>query len=162
MAALTEGRNTKCVLSGGIFYNYMRIAAGTIHAGSLVAQNSEGKAVAASDAEGLLVLGRAEASVSAGANLNVRSGTYLWENGTSTEALTAADIGKMCFVVDDQTVGKIGGTHKIVAGLVLDVTEEGVVVAVGGSVLGLAAASHTHAIADVTGLQAALDAKSNA
>ena len=47
-----------------------------------------------------------------------------------SEALTQADIGADCFVCDDQTVGKIGGTNKVKAGVVLDVTPEGVAVIV--------------------------------
>ena len=55
---------------------------------------------------------------------------FLYENGEGSEALTQADIGADCFVCDDQTVGKIGGTNKVKAGVVLDVTPEGVAVIV--------------------------------
>ena len=39
-----------------------------------------------------------------------------------------ATIGKDCYIVDDQTVGKIGGTNKIKAGKIIDVTADGVAV----------------------------------
>ena len=128
MAALTEGRNTTELHVGGVHYSYSREAAATIYAGALAAQNADGKAVPASDAAGLVVLGRAETGANAGFGVVIRKGTYLYNNGEGAEALTAADIGKECFVVDDNTVGKIGGTNKVKAGIVLDVTENGVAV----------------------------------
>lgn len=128
MAALTEGRNTTELHVGGVHYSYSREAAATIYAGALAAQNADGKAVPASDAAGLVVLGRAETGANAGFGVVIRKGTYLYNNGEGAEALTAADIGKECFVVDDNTVGKVGGTNKVKAGTVLDVTENGVAV----------------------------------
>lgn len=129
MAALTEARNTRELHVGAVKYNYDReVASGTIYAGALVAQNSDGKAVPASDTAGLVVLGRAEATVGAGEILPVRRGAFLFDNGADTEALTVADIGATCYVIDDHTVGKAGGTNKIKVGTVLDVTEDGVAV----------------------------------
>lgn len=130
MAALTEARNTKELHVGAVKYNYGReVAAGTtVFAGALVAQNADGKAVPASDAANLAVLGRAEATVGAGETLLIRGGAFLFDNGTSTEALTVADIGAVCYVVDDHTVGKAGGTNAVPAGVVMDVTEDGVAV----------------------------------
>ena len=128
MAALTEGRNTTELHVGGVHYSYSREAAETIYAGALAAQNADGKAVPASDAAGLVVLGRAETGANAGFGVVIRKGAYLYNNSEGSEALTAADIGKECFVVDDNTVGKVGGTNKVKAGIVLDVTENGVAV----------------------------------
>lgn len=128
MAALTEGRNTTELHVGGVHYSYSREAAATIYAGALAAQNADGKAVPASDAAGLVVLGRAETGANAGFGVLIRKGAYLCNNGEGAEALTGADIGKECFVVDDNTVGKVGGTNKVKAGTVLDVTENGVAV----------------------------------
>ena len=128
MAALTEGRNTTELHVGGVHYSYSREAAATIYAGALAAQNADGKAVPASDAAGLVVLGRAETGANAGFSVLIRKGAYLCNNGEGAEALTGADIGKECFVVDDNTVGKVGGTNKVKAGIVLDVTENGVAV----------------------------------
>ena len=127
---MDECRNTPEVHAGGIKYNYVRVAAEKINAGTLVAQNGEGLAVPAADAAGLIVLGRAENSVQAGEKAVVKRGVFIYDNGTDTEMLSPADIGKDCFVVDAATVGKVGGTNKVKAGIVLDVTAEGVAVIV--------------------------------
>lgn len=130
MAALTEPRNTRELHVGAVHYSYERevAASATVYAGAIAAQNASGTAVPASDAAGLVVLGRAEATVSEGEVLVIRRGAFLFDNGTSTEALTVADIGGDCYVVDDQTVGKLGGTNQIRVGRVLDVTDDGVAV----------------------------------
>ena len=129
MAALTEARNTRELHVGAVKYNYDReVASGTIYAGALVAQNADGTAAPASDTAGLVVLGRAEATVVAGETLVSRRGAFLFDNGTDSEALTVADIGAVCYVVDDHTVGKTGGTNQIKVGTVLEVTDDGVAV----------------------------------
>ena len=129
MAALIVARNTKELHVGAVHYNYEReVASGTVFAGSLAAQNTDGKAVPASDAAGIVVLGRAEATVGAGGNLLIRSGAFLFDNGTSAEELTVADIGAVCYAVDDHTVGKVGGTNAVPAWVVMDVTDDGVAV----------------------------------
>lgn len=125
---MDECRNTPELHAGGIKYAYTRVAAEKINAGTLVAQNSEGLAVPAADAAGLIVLGRAENSVDAGENAVVKTGVFLYDNGADTETLTVGDIGKECFVVDAVTVGIVGGTNKVKAGKVLDVMPEGVAV----------------------------------
>ena len=130
MSALTEARNTAELHVGAIHYNFERTVndSATVYAGAIAAQNSSGKAVPASDAASLVVLGRAEATVAAGGKALIRTGVFLFDNGTSSEELTAADIGAAAFIVDDHTVGKVGGTNKIPAGIVIDVTAEGVAV----------------------------------
>lgn len=130
MAALTEERNTRELHVGAVKYNYERevAASSTVYAGSLAAQNATGYAVPASAASGIVVLGRAENTAAAGEKVNIRRGAFLFDNGTDTELLTSADIGAECYVLDDQTVGKVGGTAKIKAGKVLDVTDDGVAV----------------------------------
>ena len=130
MSKLSENRNTPELHVDAVKYHYERTADGEIYAGSLVGQNSAGNAVAAADTANLVVLGRAENSAAAGEKIVVKRGVFLYENGEGSEALTQADIGADCFVCDDQTVGKIGGTNKVKAGVVLDVTPEGVAVIV--------------------------------
>lgn len=103
----------------------------TIFAGALVAVNTSGVAVPASDAAGLKVLGRAEvASDNTGANylatktLNIRRGVFRFENGGS---FTAASIGALAYVQDDQTVTTAAAaTNDIIAGLIVDVDSTGV------------------------------------
>ena len=130
MSALTQERNTAELHVGAIHYNFEReVASGsTVFAGGIAAQNSSGKAVPASDTASLTVLGRAEGTAAAGNKVVIRTGVFLFDNGTSSEELTAADIGAAAFVVDDHTVGKVGGTNHIPAGIVIDVTADGVAV----------------------------------
>lgn len=128
MSKLSENRNTPELHIGAVKYHYERTADGEIYAGSLVGQNSAGNAVAATDTANLVVLGRAENSAVAGEKVVAKKGCFLFENGEGSEALSVADIGKDCYIVDDQTVGKIGGTNKIKAGKVIDVTADGVAV----------------------------------
>ena len=128
MSSLTSERDTRELLVGSPHYTYEREAAAAVYAGGIVAQNASGKAVPASDAADLVVLGRAETTVGSGDTLPIRTGVYLYDNGTSGEALTVADIGSPCFVVDDHTVGKVGGTYHVPVGVVVDVTSDGVAV----------------------------------
>ena len=128
MAKLTDCRNTTEIYTGGMKYIYRRTAGAEILAGALVAQNSSGEAVPAADAFGLVILGRAENSASAGEGVAVKRASFIYDNGEGAEALTVADIGKECFALDDATVGKTGGTNKVKAGIVLDVTPDGVAI----------------------------------
>ena len=73
----------------------------------------------------------AEIRAKTGEMVTVRSGCFLFKNGSSTAALAGADTGGVCYVIDDQTVGKTGGTNSIVAGLVYDVESKGVWVLTG-------------------------------
>lgn len=127
MAALTKNRSTPERIP--VLRQFE--AAGEIYAGALVALNSSGKAVPASDTAGLRVLGRAETRAKTGEMVTVKSGCFLFKNGTSAAAVAAADVGGVCYVIDDQTVGKTGGTNSIVAGLVFDVENKGVWVSTG-------------------------------
>ena len=101
----------------------------TIYAGAMVAINSGGYAVPASDTAGLKVLGRAERTVvNAGGNgaavIIVRRGVFRWANG---DTFTLADVGALAYVEDDQTVQKAASaTHDIPAGTILAVDADGV------------------------------------
>ena len=128
MGNLTSNRQTRELHTGGVHYTYQRVAATTIYKGALVGLTANDEAVPASDSDAVCVIGRAETTVEAESTAVVRRGTFLYENGTNGEELTTADINKECYVVDDQTVGKIGGTAKLKAGIVLDVTTDGVAV----------------------------------
>ena len=157
MSALSDARNTAELHVGAIHYNFEREVASdnTVYAGAIAAQNSSGKAVPASDTANLVVLGRAEATVGAGGNLVIRTGVFLFDNGTSSEELTAADIGTAAYIVDDHTVGKIGGTNHIPAGIVIDVTADGVAVEITPAALKAgvdANTTYSAATADTLGL----------
>lgn len=129
MSALTEDRGT--------LKKFSRLrtleAAGTIYAGAIVAVNSAGKAVSASDAANLKVIGCAQNAAISGENVSVEEGCFAYD-GTG---ITNADIGKTVYVVDDQTVSLSGGTNGVIAGTVYDVDPEGVWVAVGRTAQGV-------------------------
>ena len=157
MAALSQARNTTELHVGALHYNFEREVASdnTVYAGGIAAQNSSGKAVPASDTANLVVLGRAEGTVGAGGKVVIRTGVFLFDNGTSSEELTAADIGAAAFIVDDHTVGKVGGTNHIPAGIVVDVTADGVAVEISPAALKAGVDSNTTysaATADTLGL----------
>ena len=130
MSALTQERNT-IELLGGISYERVVAAGNTVYAGSLVAQNASGKAVPAADAANLVVLGRAENTAAAGETVRVRTGLFVYDSGTSGEAITVTAIGATCYALDDHTVGLAGGTNTVKAGVVADVIADGVVVKIG-------------------------------
>lgn len=157
MSALSEARNTAELHVGALHYNFERVVndGSTVFAGAIAAQNSSGKAVPASDTANLVVLGRAEATVGAGDNLVIRTGVFLFDNGTSSEELTVADIGAAAYVVDDHTVGKVGGSNHIPVGIVIDVTADGVAVEITPAALKAgvdANTTYSAATADTLGL----------
>lgn len=127
MAALSKNRKT----SERVPVLRQFETAAKIYTGALVALNSAGKAVPASDTAGLTVIGRAELTAESGKMVTVKTGCFRFDNSTSTAEIKATEIGKVCYVADDQTVSKTGGTNNIVAGLVFDVDKKGVWVLVG-------------------------------
>ena len=131
MTALAADRNTP-VRSGTDFVR--PVAATTIiFAGSLVCLNAAGNAVPGSTATTLVADGRAEEYVdnSAGAigdkTVRVRKGVFRFANSASGDAITKAEIGDDCYIVDDQTVAKTDGTStRSKAGKIVDVDAQGV------------------------------------
>ena len=127
MAALSKNRKTSERVPALRQFE----AAAKIYTGALVALNSAGKAVPASDTAGLTVIGRAELTAESGKMVTVKTGCFRFDNSTSTAEIKATEIGKVCYVADDQTVSKTGGTNNIVAGLVFDIDKKGVWVLAG-------------------------------
>lgn len=131
MAALTADRNTPFkdaeVLPFAVGANVK------IFAGSIVVANATGYAVPGVTATTVTYLGRAEASANnlGGADgaktvLVRRKKAFKFLNLTG-DLVTQADIGKSCYIVDDQTVAKTnGGTTRSVAGKVLAIEPDGV------------------------------------
>lgn len=127
-AALSAERDTPQRLNQ---YTSLTVASNAIiYAGSLVCVNSSGLAVPAADSSGFAVVGRAEATADnrgvlyvATKTIKVARGTFQWKNA---DAIVAADIGKLVYVTDDQTVNKTGGGQNIIAGTVVDVDSSGV------------------------------------
>ncbi len=108
-------------------------AASHVYAGAMVAANAAGFAVPASTATGLAYLGRAEhaADNSAGGNgdmqLAVRRGkAFCWANDGS-DPVTQASLGRVCYMVDDQSVAATDGTGtRSPAGIVVGIDSNGV------------------------------------
>lgn len=131
MAALTEGRNTPEALgpirTGGV------AASTTLFPGAMVMVNAAGFIIEGQTATGLIGVGRSEglADNSGGSNGDItgeyRPGTFRFNNSASTDEITAADIGKVCYAVDDQTVAKTDGSSaRSPAGFVDHVDANGV------------------------------------
>lgn len=131
MVALTSERNTP--LRMGDIRVEPVAAAVKIFAGAQVSRNAAGYLTKGAIATGGVGIGRAEATVdnSAGALgarvLEYRVGTFLFANSTAADLITIADIGKVCFIVDDQTVAKTDATAtRSRAGIVEAVEANGV------------------------------------
>jgi hypothetical protein len=131
MTALAADRNTPR-LDGD--HKSLGVAASQlIYAGAIVMRNAAGHALAGATAAGSVGVGRAEERVdnSAGAagatSVRVRPGIYRYGNSAAADAITIAEIGDPCYVVDDQTVAKTNGTNtRSIAGFVHDVDANGV------------------------------------
>jgi hypothetical protein len=87
-----------------------------IFAGGIVASNAAGNAVAGSTALGLTVLGVAEKTVDntggiAGAlSIVPRQGVFGFNNSSAGDAIGAANVGQLCYLVDDNTVALTNGS----------------------------------------------------
>lgn len=131
MAALTADRNTPRQ-AGDIRQDAVG-AAQLIYAGALVMRLATGYIAKGATATGSIGAGRAEERVdnSAGAAgdavIRVRAGTYRFGNSAGADELTIADIGKACWIVDDQTVARTSATNtRSRAGIVDQIDANGV------------------------------------
>lgn len=124
--ATTQERNTPQL--AGDYYALPVKAGSKIYAGTLVAIDADGFAIPATKAEGLSAAGRAEETVenTGGAVIVVARGVFRWDNDP-TDPLTQADVGRDCYLLDDQTVTG-DATGASVAGRVLAVAADGVIV----------------------------------
>lgn len=133
MSALTADRNTPRM--DGDFRSGPVAAGQVIFAGALVCRNAAGDLVKGAVATGLVGVGRAEARAdnTGGAageiELHYRVGIFSYENAAGADALGKADVGGLCYVLDDQTVAKTnGGGTRSKAGFVDAITPTGVLV----------------------------------
>ncbi|NCM96145.1 MAG: hypothetical protein GW948_02175 [Rhodobacterales bacterium] len=131
MAALTEGRLTP--RREGDYIEAGVAASTRIFPGALVMRNAAGFLLRGATATGSVGVGVAdrEANNTAGSagdiTARVQIGTFLMGNSAAGDAIAIADIGNVCFIVDDQTVAKTDGTGtRSPAGIVADVTSLGV------------------------------------
>lgn len=118
------------------------VAASTIvYAGALVVMAS-GYAKGGVTATGLVAMGRAEEQVdnSAGDNgdktVRVKRGCFPFANSGGGDLIAKANIGSVCFIVDDQTVAKTSNSNaRSRAGMIVDVDQFGVWVLVGPGIV---------------------------
>lgn len=129
--ALAADRNTPR-REGGI-HNGGVAASVLIYAGALLMRNAAGYITPGATATGSVGVGRAERQVdnssgAAGAEtVDFRPGTFRYKNSAAADAITIAEIGDKCFIVDDETVAKTDGTGtRSPAGIVEDVDAQGV------------------------------------
>lgn len=108
-------------------------AATRIFAGALVMRDAAGRITKGAVALNCVGVGRAEdaADNSAGAagaiTCRYRPGVFSFANSAAGDLIAQADIGKPCFIVDDQTVAKTdGGATRSRAGIVESVDAQGV------------------------------------
>ncbi|MBP7127319.1 hypothetical protein KBD49_13230 [Myxococcota bacterium] len=133
--ALTAERNTRW--KAGELLVFPVAAQTRIFQGGLVVLDG-GYAKPGHEGTGLVAAGMASETVdnrdgSAGAALvTVRPGVHAWRNSSGADAIGQADVGKVCYVVDDETVAKTDGTGtRSAAGTVLAVDAQGVWVRTG-------------------------------
>ena len=110
MAALTSDRNS--IMAAGDLRDGASAAGELIYGGAIVMRNAAGFLVAGETVTGLIGVGRAEKRVdnTSGANgdqiVLYRPGVFLFENSGGADDISEADIGAICYAVDDQTVAK--------------------------------------------------------
>jgi hypothetical protein len=128
--ALSADRNTP--MKDGELVNVPVATGVTIYAGALVALNASGYATPGAVATTLTYLGRAEEQVvNPGANgaktLNVRRKKAFKFKNSGADAIVQADLGKTCYIVDDETVAKTNGANtRSAAGTVIGIDSDGV------------------------------------
>jgi hypothetical protein len=144
MAALTKARNTLRMGVGEVILGSLDapLKAGvTVFQGGMVAlELSSGFYVPASATLGLVVAGRFDGEKAASPSLvggaangtvvaRVEQGIFRFNNSSAGDAIAVTERGKVCYVVDDNTVAKTdsGGTRPL-AGLVIDIDSSGVFV----------------------------------
>lgn len=120
----------------GAATKYPVAASTTTLAGAFAALDGSNNLVNATDASARRVVGLhdAETDNSSGSAGDLSSavvkGCFLVKN-SGTNAVTDAHIGRACYIEDNETVASDDGTNVVVAGIVEDVTTDGVWVWVG-------------------------------
>lgn len=136
MAALADDRNTKEMAAPwAMCFDIVGIDSDEFYKGALLAYDqSDSKIKPGAAATDLIAVGRCEQRVSTGASntktVRVKSGIFKWANSGGGDAIAADDVGKDCYIVDDQTVGLTDGTgSRSKAGKIVQVDSDGVWVA---------------------------------
>ncbi|GHT92618.1 hypothetical protein AGMMS49545_10460 [Betaproteobacteria bacterium] len=129
MTALTQ--DTNIIRRDGVDFVFPVAAGAWIHAGAVVALNADGYAVPGTTATDLQGAGIAQAAAdnrtgAAGSvTIAVRRGCYQLANSAAADTIRRCDIGKPCYIVDDNTVA-LTATGKSQAGVIRDVDGNGV------------------------------------
>jgi hypothetical protein len=138
MTALTGPRKTVQLGAAVEDFDFDVKASAIIFAGALVLLASgyaiPGKTGADSTEAGTFqCVGVAQRSVTGGASdgavtVKVRQGMFGFKNSSAGDLITRSEIGKVCYVVDDQTVAKTSATNtRAVAGRIKLVDADGTV-----------------------------------
>ena len=135
MTALAADRNTP--RRDGTLFSYPVAASVTCYAGAIAVLDASGNVKPAVAATGLIAVGRftkqvSNGSTAAAVTAEVEPGLFLYANYASTDAITKAEIGDTCYLVDDQTVAKTDGSGaRSAAGKIMGVDTAGVWVRIG-------------------------------
>lgn len=129
--ALSAARNTPMRQPG---IRSGLIAASVIaYAGALLMRNAAGYVTKGATATGSVGIGRAEETIdnssgSAGdERVDFREGVFHFKNSAAADEITVAEIGDVCWIVDDETVAKTSNSAaRSPAGFVVDVDAQGV------------------------------------
>lgn len=128
--ALSQDRNTP--RRAGDQFEFPVAAAAICYAGGIAVLTSTGYVQPGSSTGGQVALGvfteRADNATGSAGDIKakVQSGVFRFGNSAGDEAIAVADVGKQCFIVDDQTVAKTAAGGRSVAGIVRDVDSQGV------------------------------------
>ncbi len=131
MAAATKNRNTPH-RAGGVRGHSVKGGV-RCYAGTIAVMAADGFAKPGTTATGLVALGRFDEHVdnTEGADgeklAAVSRGNFRFDNSAGADEITAADAGKVCYIVDDQTVALTSATStRSPAGIVDTVDDSGV------------------------------------
>lgn len=130
MGALAADRSTP--ERDGKTYSFPVAAGAKIYAGALVVLDAGVAKPGFTDAA-VVAVGRAEeaqdntSGQDGDLDIKVTRGVFRYANSAAADAITVAEVGSSCYVVDDQTVAKTSATStRSVAGTVVDVDAAGV------------------------------------
>ncbi len=138
MTALDKDRSTPALAIFAVIaaFEFDAAAGGEYFTGGIGCLDGSGNVVVGSTSTGLTCLGRIVRPVdntAGGAGdvkVKVEPGIFRYTNGS--DSITAADKGEVCYIVDDQTVHITDGSAtRSKAGVVVDVDDDGVWVAMG-------------------------------
>lgn len=134
--ALADDRNTKEMAAPwSMCFDIVGIDSDEFYKGALLAYDqSDAKIKPGAAATDLIAVGRCEQRVSTGSSntktVRVKTGIFKWNNSAAADAIAADDVGKDCYIVDDETVALTDGSSaRSKAGKIVQVDADGVWVA---------------------------------